>query len=39
MSNQLAAKTYDKHSHNWMHETPKSWMDLTTPDFVQALET
>ena len=22
-----------------LHETPKSWMDLMTPNFVQALET
>ena len=39
MSHQLAAKTSDKHSHNWMHETPESWLDLMTPDFEQALET
>ena len=39
MSNQLASKTYDKHSHNWMHETPESCLDLMTLDFVQALET
>ena len=30
MSNQLAPKTYDKHSHNWMHETPESCLDLMT---------
>ena len=39
MSNQLASKTYDKHSLNWMHETPESCLDLMTLDFVQALET